>query len=251
MPARPTSPTAERFAHVDMVQAARSPGSALKPFLYGLALDDGLIHSESLLADVPQSFAGYQPGNFQAELPARSAPAKRCSDRSTCRPSRCSTRLGPRSASSRSCGAAGSSWICRRRATANLSVILGGAGRQPGRPGRCLQRAGARRRQPASRAILPMRRWSRIAHDERRCRLHHSRRPRIRRPGGANGRWRHRQPPWHRLEDRYQLRLSRCLGGRRDRSLHAGVWVGGPTERPTPASSAPTSRPPCWSTSLP
>jgi len=56
---------AERFAHVDMVRAARSPGSTLKPFLYGLALDEGLIHSESLLADVPQSFGGYQPGNFQ------------------------------------------------------------------------------------------------------------------------------------------------------------------------------------------
>ena len=57
-----------RFAHVDMVQAARSPGSTLKPLLYGLALDEGLIHSESLLADVPQSFAGYQPGNFQANF---------------------------------------------------------------------------------------------------------------------------------------------------------------------------------------
>ncbi|MDY0036894.1 MAG: penicillin-binding protein 1C [Zoogloea oleivorans] len=55
----------ERFSHVDMVRAQRSPGSTLKPFLYGLALDEGLIHSESLLADVPQSFAGYQPGNFQ------------------------------------------------------------------------------------------------------------------------------------------------------------------------------------------
>ncbi|MDR3351637.1 MAG: penicillin-binding protein 1C [Zoogloeaceae bacterium] len=54
-----------RFGHVDMVQASRSPGSTLKPFLYGLALDAGLIHSESLLADVPQSFSGYQPGNFQ------------------------------------------------------------------------------------------------------------------------------------------------------------------------------------------
>lgn len=57
-----------RFAHVDMVQAARSPGSTLKPFLYGLALDEGLTHSESLLADVPQSFSGYQPGNFQANF---------------------------------------------------------------------------------------------------------------------------------------------------------------------------------------
>ena len=56
----------ERFSHVDMVQGKRSPGSALKPFLYGLALDEGLVHSESLLSDAPQSFGGYQPGNFQA-----------------------------------------------------------------------------------------------------------------------------------------------------------------------------------------
>lgn len=55
----------ERFSDVDMVRAARSPGSALKPFLYGFAMDEGLIHSESLLSDTPQSFSGYQPGNFQ------------------------------------------------------------------------------------------------------------------------------------------------------------------------------------------
>lgn len=39
----------QRFGYVDMVTAIRSPGLTLKPFLYGLALDDGLIHSESLL----------------------------------------------------------------------------------------------------------------------------------------------------------------------------------------------------------
>ncbi|MFZ6655097.1 penicillin-binding protein 1C [Undibacterium sp. TJN19] len=55
----------ERFSDVDMVRAARSPGSALKPFLYAFAIDEGLIHSESLLSDTPQSFSGYQPGNFQ------------------------------------------------------------------------------------------------------------------------------------------------------------------------------------------
>src|SRR3546814_10771037 len=44
-----------RHGDVDMVQAWRSPGSTLKPFLYGMALADGLIHSESLLVDAPQS----------------------------------------------------------------------------------------------------------------------------------------------------------------------------------------------------
>jgi penicillin-binding protein 1C len=53
-----------RLGHVDMVRAPRSPGSTLKPFLYGLALDDGLITSQSLLVDAPQDFNGYKPGNF-------------------------------------------------------------------------------------------------------------------------------------------------------------------------------------------
>ena len=57
-----------RGAHVDMVRAHRSPGSTLKPFLYGMALDEGLIHSESLLIDAPQNFGGYAPGNFQADF---------------------------------------------------------------------------------------------------------------------------------------------------------------------------------------
>lgn len=55
-----------RFGHVDMVQALRSPGSTLKPFLYGMALDAGLIHSESLLQDVPRRYGDYRPGNFSS-----------------------------------------------------------------------------------------------------------------------------------------------------------------------------------------
>ncbi|MEO7013791.1 MAG: penicillin-binding protein 1C, partial [Dokdonella sp.] len=70
-----------RLGHVDMVRAWRSPGSTLKPFLYGLALDDGLIHSESLLIDAPQSFGGYRPGNFDSAFngPVGAAEALRLS----------------------------------------------------------------------------------------------------------------------------------------------------------------------------
>jgi len=57
-----------RAAQVDMVRAVRSPGSTLKPFLYAMALDEGLVHSESLLVDAPQDFGGYAPGNFAASF---------------------------------------------------------------------------------------------------------------------------------------------------------------------------------------
>ena len=57
-----------RFGHVDMLMAQRSPGSTLKPFLYGMALDAGLIHSESLLQDVPRHYGDYRPGNFAADF---------------------------------------------------------------------------------------------------------------------------------------------------------------------------------------
>ena len=55
-----------RFGHVDMVNAIRSPGSVLKPFVYALALDEGLIHPSSLLQDVPRRTGDYRPGNFDS-----------------------------------------------------------------------------------------------------------------------------------------------------------------------------------------
>lgn len=54
----------QRSGHVDIIQAIRSPGSTLKPFLYGFALDDGLIHSHSLLIDAPRYKSRYRPQNF-------------------------------------------------------------------------------------------------------------------------------------------------------------------------------------------
>ena len=53
---------------VDGLQALRSPGSALKPFIYGLALDQGLIHPRSLLNDDPVNFHHYNPENFDGHF---------------------------------------------------------------------------------------------------------------------------------------------------------------------------------------
>ncbi len=117
-----------RAAHVDMVRGVRSPGSTLKPFLYALALDEGLIHSESLLVDAPQSFGGYAPGNFQADFagPVSAAEALR---RSLNVPAvDLLERLGPERFASHLRSAGLRLRLPSRQAQANLSLILGGAG---------------------------------------------------------------------------------------------------------------------------
>lgn len=53
---------------VNGVQARRSPGSTLKPLLYGLALDQGLIHPMSILRDAPSAFGAFQPENFDGKF---------------------------------------------------------------------------------------------------------------------------------------------------------------------------------------
>ena len=53
-----------RAGQVDMSQALRSPGSTLKPFIYGLGFEDGLIHPESQIDDKPIRFGNYAPENF-------------------------------------------------------------------------------------------------------------------------------------------------------------------------------------------
>jgi len=53
-----------RSGEVDMTQALRSPGSTLKPFIYGLGFEDGFIHPETLIEDRPVSYGAYAPKNF-------------------------------------------------------------------------------------------------------------------------------------------------------------------------------------------
>lgn len=53
---------------VDGILGKRSPGSALKPFLYALALDQGKIHSESVLKDISFSYSTFNPENFDRDF---------------------------------------------------------------------------------------------------------------------------------------------------------------------------------------
>lgn len=116
-----------RFGHVDMVTAVRSPGSVLKPFLYGMALDSALIHPESLLQDVPRRVGDYRPGNFdsgfhgpvsmsEALVRSLNLPAVQVLD-----------AYGPKQFAARLRNA-GLPLMLPAGAEPNLSLILGGAG---------------------------------------------------------------------------------------------------------------------------
>lgn len=54
----------QRQGHIDMTRAVRSPGSTLKPFIYGLAFEAGLANPETLIEDRPTRFGDYRPENF-------------------------------------------------------------------------------------------------------------------------------------------------------------------------------------------
>ncbi len=53
---------------VNGVLAKRSPGSTLKPFVYGLALDQGVLHPQTILRDAPTSFGPFTPENFDGRF---------------------------------------------------------------------------------------------------------------------------------------------------------------------------------------
>jgi penicillin-binding protein 1C len=55
---------ARRAGWIDMTNAERSPGSTLKPFIYGLAFEEGLVAQETMIEDRPADFGGYRPKNF-------------------------------------------------------------------------------------------------------------------------------------------------------------------------------------------
>ena len=57
-----------RFGAIDMVEAVRSPGSTLKPFVYGLSFELGLAHPETLIDDRPVRFGTYTPKNFDEDF---------------------------------------------------------------------------------------------------------------------------------------------------------------------------------------
>ncbi|MCA1175856.1 MULTISPECIES: peptidoglycan glycosyltransferase PbpC [unclassified Pantoea] len=116
-----------RFGHVDMISSVRSPGSVLKPFVYGMALDDGLIHGESLLQDVPRRFGDYRPGNFDSGFHGPVS-ASEALERSLNLPAvQLLDALGPKTVAARLRNV-GLNLRFPAGAEPNLSLVLGGTG---------------------------------------------------------------------------------------------------------------------------
>lgn len=116
-----------RAGQVDMTRAVRSPGSTLKPFIYGLAIEDGFVHPESLIDDRPVRYGSYAPENFdmtfQGTVTVRKAlqlslnvPAIALLD-----------RVGPHRLASR-IRQAGGSLVLPKDETPGLAMGLGGVG---------------------------------------------------------------------------------------------------------------------------
>lgn len=112
---------------VDGITALRSPGSTLKPLLYAMSFDHGLISPKMVMTDVPVNFNGYRPENYdenyrgkitveQALALSLNVPAVGLLDRLGTEPF-----LNTLSNS-------GFRWIARNRRNLGLSVILGGCG---------------------------------------------------------------------------------------------------------------------------
>ncbi|MBI1619056.1 penicillin-binding protein 1C [Aquamicrobium zhengzhouense] len=116
-----------RRGWIDMTRAVRSPGSTLKPFIYGLAFEEGMVAQETIIEDRPSSFGAYRPRNFdmeyQGDVSVRTAlqmslnvPAVRLLD--TVGPTRLTSRFRQ----------IGVSPVLPRDEAPGLAIALGGAG---------------------------------------------------------------------------------------------------------------------------
>ncbi len=117
-----------RAGQVNLARAVRSPGSTLKPFIYGMAFDDLMLHPETIIADRPRRFGDYRPTNFDpvfsGEVTVREAlirslniPAVAVLD-----------RLGPARLESRLRAAGAPLSLYDSDAPAGLPIALGGVG---------------------------------------------------------------------------------------------------------------------------
>jgi penicillin-binding protein 1C len=116
-----------RAGALDLTRATRSPGSALKPFLYAMAFEQGLVRPDTLLSDLPRRFGAYAPENFDRGFVGRITAAEALRLSLNLPAVSLLDGVGPArfAASLRSAGAAP---VLPRGVDASLPLALGGAG---------------------------------------------------------------------------------------------------------------------------
>jgi penicillin-binding protein 1C len=77
----PATDFQEHGNQVDIIQAPRSTGSILKPFLFAGMLNDGLLLPSTLVPDIPTRIGGFIPENYNLSYDG-AVPAKRALSRS-------------------------------------------------------------------------------------------------------------------------------------------------------------------------
>ena len=220
-----------RAGALDLTRAVRSPGSALKPFIYALAFEDGIAAPETVLADLPRRFGGYAPENFDRGFAGRdhrggcAAPlAEPAGGGAAGRSRAAALRRCAHARRGRRCG-------CPPGADPSLPLALGGARDHAAGDGGALCRAGRRTAGPrplrlrAGAEAAPRRVFEpRAAAPGRRILVQPF-------PG--------RRAAGRRLEDRHELGRPGCLGVRlRLRSTSSASGSGGRMARRCPARPA-------------
>ena len=196
-----------RAGQVDMTKALRSPGSTLKPFIYGLGFEDGLLHPETLIDDRPARYGSYTPENFDLTFQG-TVTVRRALQLSLNVPAIAVLgKVGVNRLSAR-LTQVGAALVLPKGEAPGLAMGLGGVGirlsdlvmlysglARRGLAAPLIERDGAVGRQSAPAA----RSGRRLV-----CRQYPDRRA----AAGERAAW-----P-HRVQDRHLLRLSRCLGDR-------------------------------------
>jgi len=112
---------------VDGVQALRSPGSTLKPYLYALAIDQGIITPKMKLYDIPSNFNGYRPENYDQTFRGPVSMEHALEQSLNLPAVKLADQIGI-DYFKESLVKAGFSWIGEHRRQLGLSVVLGGCG---------------------------------------------------------------------------------------------------------------------------
>ncbi len=133
-----------RRGYIDMTRAIRSPGSTLKPLIYGLAFEDGIAHPESLIEDRPSGFDGYVPTNFDREFQG-TVTVRRALQRSLNVPGDQAPGRGRSGAAGRASASGGGAAHAAGPLAAGAGDWFGWGGRDPDRSGPPLRRDRARR----------------------------------------------------------------------------------------------------------